>query len=1174
MYLSRLDLFGFKSFAHRTRLDFTEGLTCVIGPNGSGKSNIVDAIRWVLGEQRVSSLRSDKMENVIFNGNKTRKPMGFTEVSMTIENNKKILKTEFDEVVISRRLYRSGESQYLINKVPVRLKDVLNLFMDTGMGANSYSVIELNMVESILSESKQERRQLFEEAAGIVKYKIRRKSALRKLEATQHDLLRLNDILIEVEKNVSTLSRQVSKTRRYLNYTEELKKNELDISSFRYHKLFESVRPLEAQLEELKSRKDTSHRQITIDEALIEDYKRELIATEQKLTNIQNTVYELDSEIARIKQENAVSVTKSDELIKTRERYKDEIQEYRQRIRHQQQSIEAFQEEIIEIEGNLENAMREYEDADKERLEKSDIINAEKAEIDQLNLEFRNRLQSVTREKESLKQKKFQLTLLNDDFSALRRKIQEHDNVITTSSQSLEQQRNSKIRLEKDLSRLHSETASLEKKLVQKQKEQNTLESEYQNLISELEKARSRQNFYEDLLSSYEGHSESTQHIMASRDRFKGLRGPVSDLLSVPEETAPLVEIVLGNALNFLVVDNVSDAMQIIDEVNNVNKGRITCIPLSRLQHTNLSAPDRSGLNIDLLIDRLQYEDSYEGLFQVLLGDVALVESLDDGLKYAETHPALRLITARGETINFNREVSGGAYKKQGSALIGRHDQYKRYTELVKEFEKRVSEHKSRIIDTQNKVETNRDKQKAVRSEIESVQQSLLQIEKQVSQLQYEVNKHTLERTSDEKEISDILTSIESMDAEIKRSKKDAEGIENELNAFEKKLIERTNEFDTKNDDLTLLQQEVQTLSLNTTNLRNQLQNRKNDLERGQQNIEEFEQSIKNRESEIIQIEEEVVQLKDSAENREKEQIGIWEKRDHFAEQKKETDQAYQEIKSRILGIEEDIKKYRKEHDSSIELSRSLELRINENTLKAQGIREQVLKEYSEDVAVMIPFEGLDEAETEERIEVLKARIKNMGPVNPLAVSEHEKEKERLDFLSKQRDDLFDAEKSLLETISKINKTARENFTSTFEKIKVNFERVFNNFFENGDGTIKLVQDQDPLEANIDIEVRTKGRRPQTLSLLSGGEKTLTAISLLFAIYLVKPSPFCILDEVDAPLDDINIKRFTEALQNFSNNTQFIIVTHNKRTMEAARTMYGVTMEEEGVSKLVSVKFN
>ena len=1173
MYLSRLQLIGFKSFAHKTKLDFNEGLSCIIGPNGSGKSNIVDAVRWVLGEQRVSALRSDKMENVIFNGTRTRKPMGMTEVSLTIQNNKNILKTEFEEVVVSRRLYRSGESQYLINKTPVRLKDIQDIFMDTGMGANSYSVIELKMVESILSENKQERRLLLDEAAGVVKYKVRRKSALRKLEATRIDLNRINDIVSEVDKVVRSLSRQVGKARRYIQYRDELKKLEIDLARFRYNHYLEDIRPLQAQLEEISKIKEESHHQITIDEALLEDYKREIIQIEQDLQKINAALHEQDANVAQIDQEEAVARTKIEEMKKAEKRYKEEITEFEQKISLLRKNLQEYENELSLLKQEAEQAQETYQNIEAERSKELNKIQKQKHEIDQLNLAFRNQLQLVANEKEILKQAELKLQFLREQEVALSDEIANADNHFAQLKQRLMEQQNAKTTLQKEQSALQEKIDSLQETITKQKNEQAAIEDEKNTVFNELERLNSRLNFLNQIITGYEGHSHSTQFVMQQMNKIGGINGTVAELLSIDKDYIGLVETILSDALNYIVVSDVATAKKLIALVRRENKGRITLVPLDRLASLSLPEYDYPS-EAEPLIRHIKTQDKYLLLYNLLLGDVLIARDIDHALQLSEQYPSFRFITRDGEILQNNRQISGGSVRKKEVSLIGRREQLQQIKQDITQKQALFDKLSSALSKQAAALENSEKELEREQTKLKELTEQLYQSEALENQIRYEIERHDEKKSRQQEQLAELRRSMEKLSSEMEDMQRKVTDKQQKLNELEKETIRRTKEFEQNNDSLQLLSEEVQQAQLAASDMNNKVNNRINDIQRLQNSIEEYEQAIMRRKNEIEQISQNTVKINEKSRLNREMKEKIWEERDKLENQRREIEDAYQQIKDKILQLEDQTKKYRKQHDSSMERSRALELKINENKIKAEQLREMILKEYSEDIEIGIPYDGLNETESEERIETLRLRIKNMGPVNPLAVQEYDKEKERLEFLTKQRDDLLKAEKSLLDTIDKINKTARQQFLDTFYAIKENFEKVFKSFFEDGEGTLQLSEHDDPLEADIEISVRTKGKRLQTLSLLSGGEKTLTAISLLFAIYLVKPSPFCILDEVDAPLDDVNIQRFTEALKVFSDNTQFIVVTHNKRTMEAAETLYGVTMEEEGVSKLVSVKFS
>ncbi|MCD6376111.1 MAG: chromosome segregation protein SMC [Caldisericaceae bacterium] len=1172
MYLSRLQLLGFKSFAQKIKLDFNEGISCIIGPNGSGKSNIVDAVRWVLGEQRTTVLRSDKMQSVIFNGTRQRKPMGMAEVSLTIQNNKKILNTEFDEVVITRRLYRSGESEYLINNSVVRLKDILNLFMDTGLGPNSYSVIELKMVESILSENKAERRLLLEEAAGIVKYKIRRKSALKKLEDTRTDLVRINDIISEVEKKVNSLSRQVGKARRYLNYSEELKKLDIQLCLHRFHALLDEIRPLKQQLQEVSKQKEESYHQITIDEALLEDYKREQIKLEQEIQQYNLQISQLNDQLAKLNQDQAVAETRKEQLQQNKTRYIEDIDQAEQKIKLLKENLETYQTELKTIRHKKEEAEQKLAEIEAQRQSDLDVLQKEKQEIDQLNQTFRQKFQYVSNFKDQQAQREYRFRFQQEQMEETEEKITTWQLEIQQLETEIARIQTKQTELLSEQERIKAAIEQLEGKINQLTQQKNQLDQERRNLLGSLEEIRSRKKFFEQIVTSYEGFWQSTKYLMTHRQQFSGIKGTLSDIVSADENLKPLLETLLGDALNYILVDSVSSAKQIIEHVKKEKKGRITLIPLERVPAAN--PVSRTGDDFSFLIDQIHYEAPYRDLMYLLIGDVVLVDNLDQALQLANKYPQYRFITRTTETVNFNREISSGEESKKSVSMVGRKELLAKLEKKLKQTEAELEKVNQELQETEQQINQLNEQVRQNTQKLQQQQTEKIELDKKENQLQYEIKKLNQEIENGQKRMDDLRKENFSLKKEIENHSAQLDELQQELNELERETIQRTSEYERKSEAMESLLEEVQRARLQSNNMRNQYQNRLADIQRTEKSITELTAEIERKRNEIKNINETLTQIDIDSEQRKTAREKLWEQKDKLDDARQSIEQKYQELKAKIIDLEQQTREYRRKHDSTVEKSKQLELKIQENEYKAESIREYALKEYSEDVEVSIPYQDFDEQEAEQRIETLRLRIKNMGQVNPLAVQEYEEEKERFDFLTKQRDDLLQAEKSLIETIDKINKTARQQFMETFNQIKANFETVFKSFFENGEGTIELEEDADPLEADIIFKIRTKGKRLQTLTLLSSGEKTLTAISLLFSIYLVKPSPFCILDEVDAPLDDINIGRFTEALKKFSKNTQFIVVTHNKRTMEAAETLYGVTMEEEGVSKIVSVKFN
>ena len=1173
MYLSKLELIGFKSFANKTSLKLTDGIACVIGPNGSGKSNIVDAIRWVLGEQKVSTLRSDKMENVIFNGTSFRKPLNYAEVSLTIENNKDILATSFSEVVISRRLYRSGESNYFINKAPCRLKDIIDLFMDTGMGSDSYSVIELKMIEDIISENPSERRHLFEEAAGITKYKVRRKSTIRKLEATRSDMERISDLMAEIKRTVNSLSRQVGKARRYLRYKDDLKKIDIQLSRFRFTRHMDNIRPLQQKLDEVKLiKEDTSH-QITLEETLLEEYKRELLDIEKKLNEQGENQRTFERKIHEIKEEEAVAQTLLDSLIKTRERYKLEIGDLHKKQEQLSGHLAAIEGEEEAKRTALETIEKEYHLKEKKYQEFFNTLREEKKEIDTHNQQFRENIAQLSAKKEQYQQKLYhqewnskQIDKINNEIKV---KQAEHDRML----HEIKEKELQKEQIDEEIKSIDKEitknTITLNKTediIKQSGERINTIRNNI-NIVS------SRINFFDTVISQYEGYPKSTQFLMKSRNDFPGLQAPLSELIYVDETYRIPVESALGEAIHYIVVETIPNAKQILDQVYKHKIGRVSLLPLESINHITVPAIDNKPL-APCLTEFISCEEKYRKIFTILLGDTFLAEDFNEALNTSESHPGIRWVTKQGEIINTSHAITGGSRYDKDTMLIGRKEHQKQlrneYQNLQKDEEKLVAH--------LHQIEMERTKLEGLIGELSEKRIALknksVETDRDIDKCQYQNQITNSEILKAEQELKDISNLLSNLGNDIASLSKEIEDQEGNLKDVERLNISRSTAYERKEDELQVLNSEAQETRVGYLNAQNDFDNLKAEIVRTRTMNDETKNQITNRNIEIESITGQEKEIKVKSEERAKSQQLIWDQRDKLDDEIEHIQQSYHQIKDKIHQLEDQVKRFRKQHDSSLEHTKHLELQIQENKMKANTIIERIKNEYGEDITTGIAFEGTNEEENERQIETIKNKIAQLGQVNPLAVTEYEKESERLEFYTKQYNDLLESEKSLQKTITKINTTARQRFLETIVKIEENFKQVFQQFFENGEGSLKLEENGDPLEANIDIMVRPKGKRMQTISLLSGGEKALTAISLLFSIYLVKPSPFCILDEVDAPLDDVNISRFTQALKEFSENTQFIVVTHNKRTMESADTLFGVTMEEEGLSKLVSVKFN
>jgi chromosome segregation protein len=1177
MYLTKLEIFGFKSFAQKGIIKFDEGLTSIIGPNGCGKSNIVDAIRWVLGEQRPTILRCERMENLIFNGSNGRKPLNFSEVSMFVENNKQILPSEYNEIKITRRLYRSGESDYLINNEQVRLLDIINLFVDTGMGADAYSVIELKMVEQILSDNAEERRRLFEEAAGIKKYKQRRKSALRKLDTSRQELVRLEDIISEVQKTVNSLARQVGKARRYHEYKERLRENELLLIKLKIRAHDADLQPLEVEFQQISATKEILTKDVLTQEAQIEKLKADTIETQNTFREVAQKLQEEDQSIQELQNEKQLQQQKIDstnEIIKTsikeiqeQERKKEQMTE-EMKILHEQtekakNEITVLQEEYREstdqharAENNYQLIKGEYQQFVKENIEKFKKSTSDK-DLFQKTIFQKENIQS------SLEKNKPQLGILNQ-------KLKEKEEAQKGLKTKIEELSQNRINIQNEIENLNNELLDIKEKQ----------DDAYAQIIQEegqLEKLRNKKAFLARLIDSYEGFSEGVQHVMSKKSEFEGLVDTIANLVDTDDKYRVALESYLSELSTYLVVENIDAARKILNHIRANEKGRLHLISLELLNEFK-SSDTTPGINGNMisLKEVVRYDQSFENLFNVLLNDVFIVPNLDAAFEMRAKHQHLTYITKEGEILRDWGNLTGGKFNKEFN-LLGRRAEYE---EISTKFE-----------DLKSHVQSLNKSLSEISSGLKTCEESYSQKISELKEIEKEISPLEMELKSGEYELAHLQGSINELSRDVQDlEKKQSELIEIENQLLPKIQVENEKIYSYQHQENEIInnqrnsEEKLKAITSTKQNLQIELINRiaiekeqKQKIDFIEKNSLEIENFINQRQQYIKDCEVQIQILKQRKDENENLLDLKYQQRDEIENLKNELEKSLRELQSSLQAEEHDLKKKQRQWNEARDRIQQLELQTKELQVKISGLKEQLVQNYGSE-ATQFNLEDLDQAlainHVQEQAEVFQNKLDGLGDVNPLAIKEHEREKERLDFLRRQKADIVSAEEQLLETIHKLNTTARKEFMITFENIRKNFQKVFKEFFENGEADLVLVESRDPLEANIDISINLKGKQLNTLSLLSAGEKTLTAISMLFAIYLVKPSPFCILDEVDAPLDDVNISRFTHALNQFSKDTQFILVTHNKRTIEATKSLYGITMEEPGVSKIVSVRLD
>ena len=1173
MYLSNIEIIGFKSFAQRVNLKFDSGVTAIVGPNGCGKTNIVDAIRWSLGEQRYSTLRSDKMEDVIFNGTKNRKPLGLAEVSLTIQNTKGILPTEYSEVTLTRRVYRSGESEYLLNKVPCRLKDILDLFMDTGMGADAYSVIELKMIETILSDKTDERRKLFEEAAGVTKYKHRRKAAYRKLEGVQQDLVRVNDIVKEVQKTVSSLERQAKKAEQYNEGSNRLKALEVDLLEREYAYLNGKLQPLEEKYRLATTDKQKIDESLLQQELQLDTLRDELRAIESDLIEAQRALAQHREELHKAEEKILVANERVNALQSNVARYEKEkidLKERKASLESDTFTLLARREELEKEVARLQSA---YSQAKTEQNLAAQVYEEKKSQVQSLN-------DSLLQLAHTIVQKRGEYERLRTKIDNLQGRIDRATEEIALYRTDIESCAQKVAQLTEKDREMRREFVGHEMLLIEKENAKKALKHEMDGLGKSLvqtehdiDQRTQKIEFIRSLVESDENFTDGAKYILSSATGKRKSFTTVADVVQTSEKYRTAIEAVLGDAAFYVIVEKNSDIDEAIAELQKMNKGKATFVCLDRIPR--LGHYHKNHTNLSWAKDIVQTKDIYKPLVRFLLDRVALVESVDDGKVLLSNMIGVTCVTPDGQLIKGSGVVRGGSKHQNEGGRIGNQT-------LIEGLESEIADLSRRKGELSAKLEHATSSHEAInlaplRQTVRETEKSMTAVEMQIAQVEFEkkrandeLERNSQELTNLEHEILDHRSKFASITREVDELDKEKVKLETTLSAS-------TRDMEALESRLNEKMKSANELEISSLKNSGDLQGIIKDIERTGLTLQDIDLTLSRRDEEIRRAGEENAVLNADISMFTREVDAKRGDVNVHTQKQQEIDRTYSAKRNELHGIELKIKDERRLHDESMNSAHDLAMKITELKANIDHLKERAKEEFEFELQLKSypDDEWVDFAHLREEVKNLKDRIRVLGAINFAAFDEFKTESERLTFLTQQRDDLIEAEKSLLNAIEEINATAQKKFLETFTQIRENFIKIFKELFMEGDlCDLKLQEEVDPLEAGIEILAQPRGKRPTSIDLLSGGEKTLTAIALLFAIYLVKPSPFCILDEVDAPLDDSNIDRYTKILQKFSDNTQFIVVTHNKRTMEAAHALYGVTMEEEGISKLVTVRFN
>ena len=1167
MRLKSLEIKGFKSFADKTVLNFDEGITGVIGPNGCGKSNIIDSIRWVIGEHKISNLRSENLESLVFNGSKTRSASGLAEVSLTFENTKNLLPTEFNTVTITRKYYKSGESEYRLNDVACRLKDIHNLFMDTGVSTDSYAIIELGMVDDIIKDKDNSRRRMLEQAAGITIYKTRKKEAKLKLDATEQDLARIEDLLFEINNQLKSLESQAKKAEKYFEIKKEYKEVSIELAKAALEGFNITYRDLNEQQQQEVDKRIELETTIAKEEAALEQEKLAFIEKEKALQQMQHAYNEMLDKVRSKENEKSLSSQRLQHLKERQTGLHEFIQKAAGQLSGLEESIDFTGQQIHDEEQKLKELEIKLHELKEAVEHKRSIFDEKRSTIDNLR-----------RENQAIQRNQFDA----------EKKVAVADTSIQNLQRTIAQIQEERSQRQAQLAQLGVDKKIKEEELAQKQlslrqlqeeheftkeqilQTQNMLEGLRNKLAEENRKLDAKKNEHDllkSLIDSMEGYPESVKFLHKNTN-WNHTAPLLSDIIYVKEQYRAAVENVLEPYLNYYVVNNLTEGLQAVHLLDDNKKGKANFFLLDKFTEA-VTAHQPEG-TIPAL-DVVETDGQYAKLAEHLLGNVFIAEN-DDALQNSNDAVVLE---KTGKYVKGKYSLSGGSVGLFEGKKIGR---AKNLEKLIKEItaqEKIVNESKAAIQQRHNEVISfnNQLKENAIKQTQEDINnlnnqvfslqnktENLLQLEttssSRLAELELQLQNNHDAISSTRLELEDFNIQLATLLEKMQLIETDYATAEQEYNSASTTFNDNNLQFTKQQSKVISTKQELEFKTNQLNDLKLQVENSNTQLNEASENIEQTAVELKELELLLVNM----LQNKEAEEKR-----------------LNEADQEYYNIRNVLTEKESELRHKQKSKEGIDHLLNEIKDKLTDLKLQLAGMKERLNVEFKVDLDSIIDEDRTGDVsleELKEKNERMRKRLENMGEVNPTAIEAYTEMKKRYEFILEQRNDLVTAKDSLMQTIQEVEATANQQFLDTFNKTRENFQKVFKALFTDEDTADMILVDPENLaETAIDIVAKPKGKRPSSIGQLSGGEKTLTATALLFAIYLIKPAPFCILDEVDAPLDDANVGKFTNMIKQFSENSQFIIVTHNKMTMNAVDVIYGVTMQEAGVSKLVPVDF-
>jgi chromosome segregation protein len=1196
--LKSLEIKGFKSFADKTIVNFDDNITGIVGPNGCGKSNIVDSIRWVIGEQKISHLRSENLDSLVFNGSKTRSASGLAEVSLTFENTRNLLPTEFSTVTITRKFYKSGESEYRLNDVQCRLKDIQNLFMDTGISTDSYAIIELSMVDDLIKDKDNSRRRMLEQAAGISIYKTRKKEARLKLDATEQDLARIEDLLFEINNQLKTLESQAKKAEKYQEVKKDYREVSIELAKAALEGFNLTYKELNEQHDTETDKKIRMEAGIATDEASLEQEKLSFIEKERQLQSMQHSYNELVQQVRTKENEKNLAAQRLEYLKEKEQSLKDFLQKAEGQLKGIDESIGFTQLQVQEESTMLESLNEQLQQFNNEAAVKKEVLDEKRRALDSLRSEY----QQVQRNQFDAEKKVAVADTSVQNLQRMISQIEEERIQREAERHHLDQERilkEKELNIKKvDLEQLQQHQENTKDQILQTQSIVETLRNELAEENRKLDSKKNEHDLLKSMIDSMEGYPDSVK-FLHNNNNWNYASPILSDVLYVKEEYRTALENVLEPYLSYYVVNDLQEGLQAVHLLDENKKGKANFFLLNKLNEVAEAAHDLSeGATLTELnelvlptpasasieepvahilegaipaLSVVEVEEKYRKLAEHLLNNVFIADN-EDALKSSN---GFVVIEKNGKYVKGKYSLTGGSVGMIEGKKIGRAKNLEKLQEEIASQDAIVEKLRSEIQARHNEVIAfNEDlRESAVRETEKEIQQLTNQVFSLHNKLE---NLHSMQNNSQHR--------LEELNLQMQQTYHSVEGVRNQLveyneqlQSYSSKLAEADENFKAAEASYNEATQQYNEFNLNVTRQQSKINALKQELDFKSNQLNDLQQQIESNTGSLSDTATSIEQSSASLKDIEEGLLEMIRRKEEEERILNEADQFYYNLRNQLSGKESELRHKVKDKEQVEHLLAAIKDKLNELKLKLAGTRERL------DVEFRIRLEDiLDQARTtettleelQEKADRMKKRLENLGEINPTAIEAFTEMKKRYEFIVEQKNDLVSAKDSLMKTIEEVEVSANQKFLETFNRVRENFQKVFKTLFTEDDHADLVLENPDDLaETGIDVLARPKGKRPTSLTQLSGGERTLTATALLFAIYLIKPAPFCILDEVDAPLDDANVSKFTNMIRQFSDNSQFIIVTHNKMTMSTVDVIYGVTMQEPGVSKLVSVDF-